>query len=254
MIYVHKSGAMHNLLAHLANGYVDHTSGIVPASKAVALAAKLSTKYETHLSKHQRRRRKLKGKGNAILLMYPHKTDLAFQFFLLVSPGEHLARTAEKLRDARQKRQRLTFDDRYEALLLPQRGGKIAWTWRMTSSSFNDCAAELSDIVRVKKSRSALVDYIALLERMPGFRGIRNQVKVLRSAAGRDWMRVHRENTVPMFVKPGGWLRAQKFPTVDLELVVERMLSGKKPMAHEWRYTSDTAGQKLVSLSDKMED
>jgi len=122
-IFIHKTGVMHSMLRYLSAGYVAHTSGIVPMSKIIGVSDKLTHIYETEVSKFVRARRKKKGLGNAVYFCYPARDGVSFQFFLLLSPGKHKMRGREQLKDASKKRQRLIFDDRYEAIQLPQKGG-----------------------------------------------------------------------------------------------------------------------------------
>lgn len=251
-IHIHKTGVMHFLLRHLSSGYTEYTTGIVEASKILRLAEKFRDIYKTDLNKDQRRYRKQKGKGNALFICYPSKDGLQFQFFLLLSPGEHPMRQSEKLRDATKKRQRLTFDDgSYEAIVLPRSGGVKSWTWRMTAPKLRDVDATVSELIRVKRSLRGLKEYIAVIEKMPSFRGMRQQVSKIRFDAAKEWKRINRPNKDITFVPHSGYIRHQKYPEISLELVVERMLAGKKPMHRDWRYSSDHGGSELLSLPKK---
>lgn len=238
-IFIHKTGIMQQMIRYLSVGYINHTNGVVHASKIAGLSKKLMSKYDTEIDKNRRTRRKKKGQGNAVYLCYPSRENVSFQFFLFLSPGTHFMRGCEKLKDATKKRQRVIFDECYEAIQLPRKGGINSWTWRLTSAAYADVRAEISEIIRVKKSKAALKDYIATMERRPGFRGVRTQVNLLRWEAIKEWNRVHKKGTAPTFVAPGGYVRHQKYPRIGLDMVVERMMAGKKPMAHSWRYTND---------------
>jgi hypothetical protein len=248
-IFVHKTGFMSHILRNLSRGYTEYTTGIIPATKVENLCKKFSDKYETDLNKNQIYYRKQKGQGNCVFVTHPMLDNHNFQFILLVSKGDHLIRSSEKLRDATAKQQRLTIDGNiYEAIQLPQKGGKAAWTWRYTSPQYDDHKFQLEEIIRQKRNRKEFMNYIGLLERSPGFRGIRNQVYHLRQKSVSDWVRINRENTKPTLPKPSGYLRHQKYPTVHIHNVVERIRQGKKPIAAEWRYTNDTGGENILSL------
>jgi hypothetical protein len=249
---------MQQILLYLAHGYTDYFSGHVTTPRVISVANKFSDAYGTDISRFTRARRKKAGQGNAVALFYPQYGTQNFQFHVLLSPGEHPARAAERLKNAADKRHRLTFDDgKYEAIRMPSAGGQVRWTWRLSPPSFEGYLRAVELAIRVRKSDQELIKIIAALNRMPGFHGVRGQIVALNRAINGEWRRTKSQDKCP-YVSPGKrpYLRFIENKRIPMTVVVDRVAAGKPPFTKEEIYgqkinTGETdAGRKASNGAD----
>ncbi len=249
-IYVHKTGILHSLLTVTAKGYIFHTAGQVPAAKAEGLIEKFRQHYAINPDRVEAQRRKRKGQANARLFLYPAREGPRYDFWLLVTEGEHPAFAAERLKDARLKRGRLLFQDQYEAIRLPAQGSVARWTWRLTQKSYADHAQWLRESIRQGGDDSALKVAIRSVHKMPGFRGVRSQVGGLRKVAAGEWRRVKDVKVCPHLPERlQGYERFKVYSTVDMGLVTQRFLEGKDPFDPVWRYKPSKKKKETTDVS-----
>jgi hypothetical protein len=197
--------AMQRHVDYVRRGYHWYVTGVVPARKAERLRVKFADRYCVDEHRNVRARRRARGEGAAVLLMYQPCSSAAEDdhspgngvgetvvgWTLLITEGEHPARALEKLKDALDESQRLTLGP-YQ-LIRRTRGGQVnpAWTWAMTRAEYS--------LWRDRVIRSARGDaghssgrVLVELYRTPGFAGIRSQVGHVVSLYRREWGRRQR--------------------------------------------------------------
>lgn len=175
-------------------GYRYYTHGTIAPEKASGLVRKFRDLYLVHLDKNARYRRKAEGQGNARLILRFNE-DLAMDFFLLVSPGEHPAHQLEKLADVRKKP--LTYRE-CELVLLTLKGRtKPSLTWRLSSETMDAWRQRLHLHTVHYNTLELFRDWYSLY-RTPGFGGIRRQVGELISFWRKEWRQHRRDDPCPM--------------------------------------------------------
>lgn len=193
-IYLHKSIVMQRLLDAVCRGYVRHTAGVVPAHKAPRLAEKFAQCYSVHRNANQRAYARRKGQANArlFLLVNPEAPTQLF-WWLLATEGEGAAHDLERLRHARNARERLRVGNDYELIRRTRRrdkGGGTVWTWRMTREYYSEWRECIIQACRRSASKE-INRAVRSLYRTPGYSGIREQVGKLVALARREWRRRH---------------------------------------------------------------
>jgi hypothetical protein len=150
--------------------------------------------YGVGLSKDQRYRRKLEGRGNAELLLWREDESSDVSWFLLVTNGEHPARTLEHLQDVRKVRIAVTG---YELVQQTRPGqARPAWTWRMTTATYDAWRERVIQAVR-RHADQDLTQAWRMLHRAPGFAPMRAQVRKIVQVFASEWRRV-RSGPFPM--------------------------------------------------------
>ncbi len=237
-LHVYKSGTMQDMQAAVARGYHWHVSGRVGPARLPQMAAKFATLYETELSVGQRYRRRQAGRGVARLFVHPDYRQPVLHWWVLFTDGEHPAREREhELRDAREKRQRLLFQDNFELLRLQARGGASVWTWRLTREAQAEFSTRITEAVRRRRDRRVLKQVVREFHSLPGFRGVRHQVAALRYHTAGEWRRAGEGDTCPLLpTRMPPYLRFKSFPTVPMSAVCARLLTDEPPYTLEQRY------------------
>ncbi|TSD83275.1 hypothetical protein FFK22_038585 [Mycobacterium sp. KBS0706] len=234
-VYVHKSGIMQDILRHIAKGYVWYIRGVVPAERVVSVAMKLAVKFQTEMSASRRAYRKAQGRANARLFLHPVRAD-AFEFVLLLTDGEHAGRITERFQSVADKRCRLVFNDRFEAIRMPAAGGTARWTWRLTDEAYDAYGAAVQIGVR-KSDETEIRRMISLIYGMPGFRGLRRQMVGLLKLLHAEWKRAGKGESCPyVSTKPKGYLRLIDIKTIPLDDVVARIAAGRRAIPHHLVY------------------
>ncbi|WP_282611023.1 hypothetical protein [Pelagibius sp. Alg239-R121] len=251
-IFVHKSGVMRHIIAAISKGYIYHTTGRVPFEKAERLFTKFEEKYSVNPDRVEAQKRKRHGEANARLFLYPGSDSLTYDFWFLLTEGEHPALSEEKLRRADHKRSRILFQDQYEAICLPAASSVPRWTWRLTQKQYRGYEEWIENTIRHAKDDSEAKAVIRSLQSLPGFRGIRQQVFALRKHFIREWGRIKGEEACPITDRMQGYLRYQSYKTVPIELVNARMAEGLKPISDAWRKTERKPKTKI--LAEEKED
>jgi len=226
-IFVHKTGFMHHLQFAVSRGSVYYVAGVVRPEKAAGLVKGFADRYGTGMTKEQRSRAKKKGTAAARLFMHPDPWEKRFHWWLVLTDGDHPARSAEKhLYDCRDGRHRLTVFNQCELALLPPRageGGEPEWTWRLTGPHYAELAAGVRNAIR-RRHEGKLAELVTSIHRIPGFGGIRRDVWKLREMITAEWRRSRDEDTPPPLPpKIQGYVRAKSFETIPLEEAVRRM-------------------------------
>lgn len=226
-VHVHKAGVMQSMLLHVAKGYVWAFGGTVHMTKVESFATKMAALYAVDASPRQRDLRKAKGFANARLFLYPRDAEFSFEYVVLLTDGRHPARDAEALCDVRERRSRLVFEDRFEALVLPAIGGAPRWTWRLTTEAFDGLATAVRLAVRKRDDDIEVRRVAHGITSMPGFRGIRQQMATLLKQLQGEWKRVRDTAACPYVgTKPKRYLRWIDIRTTPLQDAVHRMAAG----------------------------
>ncbi|WP_139826505.1 hypothetical protein [Derxia lacustris] len=177
VVFDHKTAFMQRIADYVRLGYCYWQLTEVRVERAWALAQKFRRLYEVHLHRNQRARARANGEGSAYALWWQQHAD-SLVVCLLVTPGSHAAHRLERLRDAAEKNGRIALGD-YE-LRRHQRPGARgpSWTWALSAEAYEGWRARVIGDVR----RGIPADDItAELVRMPGFAGVRAQVKALNA-------------------------------------------------------------------------
>jgi hypothetical protein len=198
-------------------GYWWIITGQVSLERSSALVRKFRDLYLIHIGKDARYKRKRAGFGNAVLLLWqPDEEIPLLTFVLLCTESDHPAHTLEKLRDARERNTRCVITG-YELLRLPRANGgpKPAWTWRMTSATFQEWRNVIRELVR-RHADEELKRRWYSLHHVPGFAGLRQNARALAKLMRAEWRRARRE----------------PFPGVYLKLrYVQRLPTKSKPLS-----------------------
>ncbi len=141
----------------------------------------------------------------------------------------------ENWQDPMKAGQRLNFQDRFEAIQMPTKGGVNRWTWRVVAEHYT----ALADSIRTTidgRDDAAVRTVIDAMHKMPGFRGVRGQVTALRKLVATEWKRTHDGAACPFLpARVQGYQRYRTNRTVPAELVVDRIRRSQVPIAFAWR-------------------
>lgn len=187
-----KALTMLQLQHSVAAGYGYAISGVVAASRAMALAAKFDSRYSVSANKNLRYKRKVAGQENALLYLYPQQESTSLLWWLLRTspdPGERFIEV--------KGREHLRWEREYELvrLTVPRelkvayaRHGRtsnaVTWTWRVTYEQREAWRARIKHAAaQLPYTETPWKQMVWSLDRVPGFRGCRNDVMVLRRYA-----------------------------------------------------------------------
>ncbi len=233
--------AMQQPLQALAKGYVRHAGGSVEADRLLALAAKFEALFAIDANYAQRQNRRRRGLATYMFFVQPRRGSTKFDWLLMATAGADPEGAKEKWRDASKAGQRLSYQDRFEAVQMPARGGVNRWTWRISPDHFTGLASALQAAIAAGNDAD-LRQLIRDLHRMPGFRGVRGQVTALRKLIATEWQRRHSGTSCPALPpRVQGYQRYRTNRTVAAELVIARVKRGLPPIAFAWRRNAVTA-------------
>ncbi|MBS0995918.1 hypothetical protein [Gluconobacter cerinus] len=233
-IPVHKTSVMQALQSAVARGYVWHVSGVVAAEKFLALEEKFAERYDIGLSRWQRCRQRKQGAAGVRFFAYPEQGTTRFLWWLLFTDGENAAFQQEHGRRKTSDRNgRLCWGTEFELVQLPSLKAKVSWSWRMTRERVQDWQGEIQAAIRTTRSDDAIKGVMARLVRLPGFKGVRQQVFELHGFAKKDWGRIRRK--AKSWEPPAcpGYVRFRSDETVPAAQVVQRLLVGQTPFRTE---------------------
>lgn len=224
-----KTTLMQRIQQAATRGYFYYVSGEIRANKVIGVANKFAEKYKTDINENQRSYRKRKGNANALLFLYPKKDSSNFYYWLLATDGNGEIHEQEKLIKIFDKSQRLSWDNDYELVTLPKKGSKHTVTWRMTRLCYQSWNDRIRKAIRQKYSNDLSNQAIWSLSRVPGFSGIRDQVKKLYKLFNAEWKRTRAKNEEIKKLPPIGYVRGIKSDTYPLSLIVKRQSKGLRP-------------------------
>ncbi len=225
---------MQALQSAVARGYVWHVSGSVPAEKFLALEEKFAERYDTGLSRWQRCCQRRQGAAGVRFLAYPEQGTMRFLWWLLFTEGENAAFQQEHgRRQVSDKKGRLCWGTEFELVQLPTPNGKVSWSWRMTRERMQEWQDEIQAAIRTTRDDDAIKAVMARLVRLPGFKGVRQQVFELHRFAKDDWGRIRRKAKSWEPPARPGYVRFRSDETVLAAQVVQRVLVGQTPFGTE---------------------
>lgn len=234
-LHVHKTTLMHDVLRLIGHGYQEHFGGRVHASKAVRFVEKMDVEYGVLARPAQRSYRHRMGRANASIFVHPLRDTEHFGWFILLTPGDHIAREREALKDVKEKKGRLRFDERFEAIKTPREGGRPVWTWRLLQTTYDGYTAQITTAIRTRKNDDELRSIIHSMEGLPGFNGVNKQRAGIIKHIHREWGRTRNTPFCPYVGKyPRGFVGTFRTPPkLPLAVVSQRVLDGERPFAPE---------------------
>jgi hypothetical protein len=235
-IHVFKTGLMQRMVTNVAHGYHWHYAGTVGADRVLAFIEQTDLQYAIDATPKQREyRRRRYDRANAFLHLHPSYGAPLFHWWLLLTDGDHSPPVPPSpLRDARGKgNQRLIVPGDYEAVLRPTKGGLPRRTWQLTTRSFEDVVVRLQEAIRHRKDPGAVQVVLREIHSYPAFRGVRSQVAKLRQIAVADWRRIRADGSGLQLPSFPPYVRYKTFETVNIGVVRDRLMAGKKPFAWE---------------------
>lgn len=242
------------MLQAVSRGHHWWIAGEVSAARVIPMMQKFTETWGTDKAKWTRYRNRTSGIASALLFVHPTYLRPSFSWWLLLTDGEHPARETEAgFRDTLDRRQRLTFQDTYEALQLPSSGAVPRWTWRLTSTFEEGLKAQITENVRHRKDPRAIKEVIRIYHGLPGFRGVRHQVAALRRHTANEWRRTKADEECPHLpVRMPPYARYKTYRTVPVEAVRDRLLAGLSPYSVDMRFGDDapSALQSAVELRE----
>ncbi|WP_215767517.1 hypothetical protein [Gluconobacter cerinus] len=229
-IPVHKTSVMQALQSAVVRGYVWHVSGVVSAEKFLALEEKFAERYDIGLSRWQRCRQRKQGAAGVRFFAYPEQGTTRFLWWLLFTDGESAAfRQEHGRRTASDRNGRLCWGTEFELVQLPSLKGKVSWSWRMTRERVQEWQGE----IQTTRNDDAIKAVMARLVRLPGFKGVRQQVFELHGFAKKDWGRIRRKAKSWEPPARPGYVRFRSDETIPAPQVVQRLLVGQTPFGTE---------------------
>lgn len=186
---------MQRLADYVRKGHFHHASGSVRTERAPRLCAKFVRLYEVHLHRNQRARRRADGEASAYCVWWRSHADTVC-FALLLTDGPHAARKLEDMRDCRERAGRMELGD-CELVQIPRaNNSQASWTWRLTPSAYADWRARVLLVVR-NGNPFEVGEAVRELLALPGFAGVRHQVKSLKALFRSEWKRRRGAMTCP---------------------------------------------------------
>lgn len=193
-VYDKKSVFMQRLADVVRLGYRHYACGEVPLERAPALVAKFCRLYGVHLHRNQKARLRAAGEASAYLLLFHVSTD-TLKFCLLLTAGQHAAYHLERMHPIDDRHTRLALED-YELVLRTRPGNaRPSWTWRLTNEGYEGWRYRILEVCR-DGNEFAIRQCVDSLLAMPGFAGIREQVKKLKALFRAEWKRRRPDSTM----------------------------------------------------------
>jgi hypothetical protein len=207
-----------------ARGFQRWTGGVVRYDRAEKLAAKFTDIYGANPDRAQDMRLRRAGSARARLVFLPDPAQLSFAWWLLVSEGAGPVVAREELRDATDRRSRITLRD-WELLRAPKRQTResVAWTWRLPEKEFQARLA-LACAIATHESAKQAQALIAEMRSWPGFHGIAQQRREIQEAMVGARRKVGRSDALALPAHPP-WpqLLEMRGHGTPLAVAVERM-------------------------------
>lgn len=193
-VLIAKTVFLQRIQEAVGDGYRYYATGTIPPHRALGLVRKFAEAYGVHWDKNERYRRKAAGLGNARLVLGLNQ-EMTVDFFLLVSPGEHVAHQLERLADATKVPIRYR---EFELVTMTRKGrDKPGLTWRLDAATVSAWRERLH-LHTAHYNRAALFQDWFSLYRVPGFAGVRRQVGDLVAFWRRDWNKLRGADPCPL--------------------------------------------------------
>ncbi|MBW8066249.1 MAG: hypothetical protein GJU77_04450 [Ferrovum sp.] len=222
-VFIKKTVALQRLGDAVRGGYRWYVTGSLPQSKISTFCEKQSARYDLSWSPVRTRAARKSGKAvfRLILLRQDREPDV-IHWWLLRTEGEMSSEAGrEKWRNAHRDR---IFFQGYELVRTTKSGADHAvWTWRMPPDAERELRERVILLIRQKRDRE-LQELIDGVWRAPGFSGVRDQVKKVRTLLVREWKRSRAEGeAMPAVPERIGYLR--RLPSLGQPLT--EILGGK---------------------------
>ena len=245
LVFDRKTVFMQRIADQVRRGYRWYALGEVRLDRAKALVAKFARLYNVHLHRNQKLRERASGVASADLLLWqPHTETIVF--CLLVTPGPHEARSMEKLQDAFARDARLTLGD-CELVQRPRTGSdRASWTWRLTVEAYEGWRLRALEVCR-KGNDFEVQQFIASIHATPGFAGVREQVKKVKSLFRAEWKR-RRPNSSQASVLSIRQRYVQRLPNNGTSL---SRLTGRGTVAGALQGMNDTTIERTLMQSSQ---
>lgn len=108
------------------------------------------------------------------------------------------------------------------------------WTWRLTQEAYDEMADSIRGAVRKTGDDHAIRRVISELLGMPGFRGVRQQIRGLIGLIHAEWRRARKTEHCPYIsTRPKGYLQFIELRRLPLAFVADRMTRGLKAIPPE---------------------
>ena len=223
-IFCYRSDAMKRILHHCSHAYTRYTSGKISPEKAHSLCLKFKDRYEIERTVQQRFRAKAKGQANSQLVMLFEKESNIVFWWLLVTPGKGLVDQMEDLKDALGRKSRIEFGG-YELAIMPRKGRKPSWTWRMTAENKEAWRERLQVAVRARND-DLMKQALYSLKRTQGFAESRRDAFKLFNEAKGYWKKKRRSDWPYGDIFVGFHGRHSKAITVDSSKITKQTAKG----------------------------
>jgi hypothetical protein len=173
----------------------------IPPQSIENVVKKLTARYRLDLSKDQKYRRRKTGLSVADLVVYYDQQHTKYRLFILATIGQDAMDWTKSGYENLQpvSAARLTFLDQYELVYLTRKKSAMlnrgrssnapeTWTWRMTEVQYEKLKRYLEkSVVMYPNNPLPLKQAVHILGRMPGLRGVRQQIGTLWSHTLKNW-------------------------------------------------------------------
>jgi hypothetical protein len=227
-VYKSRNLLMQRIADHVVHGYPLYFTDTIPIERCAKLVRKFDLKYSILADRNMRARRKRNDLGNASMIPF-HSDSVIFWWIMVteLNAGGHPAHSEEKLRDARDKNDRIKIDG-YELVQLPKKHGiGTKYTWRMTPETYQSWRDSIIHAVRTA-SPNTLHNLLYRLWSCPGFSGVRSQVGHLVALYKAEVRRAGRKDA-PNPPRRLQYLRRLKTQGVSLGQLMREIKANDKP-------------------------
>lgn len=225
-VLVTKTDTMRHACHLVAHGYHYWVGGEVEASRAARLVTKFDDLYEIGADRNRRARAHLRGKANAVLLLYPKSDSQHLRWWLLATAGSGPVHDREQLKDGRLTGQRIHWGEEYELVPATRAGrNRASWSWRMTAEQIEAWHVRISLAARSESPR-LMKQAIKSLYRTPGFASCRSEVGRLIGMARKQWKASGRSAPFPATPLRLPYTRYRKAESQPLSVLLRRATRG----------------------------
>ena len=219
----------------------------IPPQSIENVLIKLTARYRLDLSKDQKYRRRKAGLSVADLVIYYDSQLAKYRLFVLATLGQDAMSWThagyENLQSIRVAR--VAFSDQYELVYLTRKKSAMlnrgrssdapeTWTWRMTEVQYAKMQRYLEKSVVAHPNNPLLLKQaVYVLERMPGLRGVRQQIGTLWAHTLKQWKHVYKAD-MPHILK----LHFMRMQGNDVDTL-------KELVAHVQRRAAEKAAQSV---------
>ena len=181
MLILTRQSFLQNIQKAAIAGHFFWISGDVPVEKLPNFIDKMEKAYQPNKTRQAAYYDRKNGKASAKLFVYASpENERAFRYVLMLTEGEHLAHKLEKLKNLKNRAERVVYGDFHLVMKPNQKNGKPLFTWALKPDGLNRSKEDIRKTVR-SRNQGAIEHLIKHLGLMPGFSGVRLQKKELQS-------------------------------------------------------------------------